>query len=126
MAYSYETSDAINYGLLKTFAKELKRNPTKAEAYLWEYLKASQLGKPFRRQHIIGNYIADFFCLPTKTVVEIDGGYHQLPEQMDSDEERTKWLNRQGYSVIRFTNEEVLFDTQQVINRIKENINEYK
>ena len=55
-------------------------------------------------------------------VIEIDGGYHQLPEQQTSDEERTKWLNEQGLKVIRFTNEEILTNTEQVINTIKQEL----
>ena len=77
---------------------------------------------PFRRQHIIGNFIADFACLPKKLVIEIDGGYHQLPEQQVSDEERTKWLEEQGFKVIRFTNEEIIGDIETVLTKIKDNL----
>jgi len=122
MTYGYETADPFLYSLLKDFAKKLKANPTEAEKVLWNYLKGSQLGKPFRRQHIIGEFIADFICLPAHLIIEIDGGYHQLPEQQLSDEQRTDWLNQHGYSVIRFTNEQVLFDIDNVILTIKNNI----
>ena len=120
--YDYATSDPFYYGLLKQLAQEKKSNPTLAECVLWEHLKKSQLGIPFRRQHIIDCYIADFFCMPSKLVVEVDGGYHQLPEQIISDEERTKRLNQLGYKVIRFSNEEVLNDIENVLKTIKHNI----
>ena len=119
MAYSYETSDPILYNLLKDFAKRQKKNPTDAERLLWEHLKGGQLGQPFRRQHVIGEFIADFICLPAHLIIEIDGRYHQLPEQQVDDEARTQWLNQYGYRVTRFTNEQVMFDTNNVIEAIK-------
>jgi len=122
MAYDYETADPMLYSLLKAFAKEQRANPTDAEKRIWEYLKAGQLGMPFRKQHIIGEFIADFICLPAKLVIEIDGSYHQLPQQQVSDEARTQWLESHGFKVIRFTNEEVLYDIDKVINTIKINL----
>lgn len=129
MAYSYETADPILYELLKDFAKRQRQNPTDAEKVLWAYLKGSQLGQPFRKQHIIGEFIADFICLPAHLIIEVDGGYHQLPEQQVDDETRTQRLNEQGFRVVRFTNEQVLFDTDKVVEDIKKNIkiwNEHK
>ena len=120
--YDYCTADPINYELLKDFANNHKQQPTEAESFLWGFLKRSSLGKPFRRQHIIGNYIADFFCLPARLVVEIDGGYHQLPLQQVDDKTRTEWLEEKGFKVIRFTNEEVIGDIESVLHRIKENL----
>ena len=122
MAYSYETADPILYKLLKDFAKRQRQKPTDAEKVLWEYLKGGQLGQPFRKQHIIGEFIADFICLPAHLIIEVDGGYHQLPEQQVDDETRTQWLNKQGFRVMRFTNEQVLFDTEKVVEEIKKNL----
>jgi len=122
MAYSWETADAFEYDLLKQFAKSNRKNMTEAESYLWKFLSKSQTGSPFRKQHIIGMFIADFICLPSKLIVEIDGGYHSLPDQMISDEERTKYLEGLGYKVIRFTNEEVLYNINNVLNHIKTNL----
>ncbi|MBO7471680.1 MAG: endonuclease domain-containing protein [Bacteroidaceae bacterium] len=122
MAYSYETADPILYKLLKDFAKRQRQKPTDAEKVLWEYLKGSQLGQPFRKQHIIGEFIADFICLPAHLIIEVDGGYHQLPEQQVDDETRTQRLNKQGFRVMRFTNEQVLFDTEKVVEEIKKNL----
>lgn len=120
--YSYETSNAAVYYLLKEFAKQNKQNPTPAEAYLWKFLQKGALGKPFRRQHIIDDFIADFVCLPSKTVIELDGGYHQLPKQQISDEERTKILNEKGFKVLRFTNDEIFGNITGVLQIIKESI----
>ena len=122
MAYNYETADPILYKLLKDFAKRQRLNPTDAEKVLWEYLKKGQLGQPFRKQHIIGEFIADFICLPAHLIIEVDGGYHQLPDQQIDDETRTQWLKKQGFRVMKFTNERVMFDTDNVIHEIKENI----
>ena len=122
MTYSYETADPVLYSLLKDFAKRLRHNPTDAEKVLWEYLKKDQLGQPFRKQHIIGEFIADFICLPARLIIEVDGGYHQLPDQQTDDETRTQWLKEQGFRVMRFTNERVMFDTDNVIQEIKANL----
>ena len=116
----FKSADTMNYPLLKDFARENRYHPTEAESILWDYLKGYSLNYPFRRQHIIGNFIADFACLPKKLVIEIDGGYHQLPNQQVSDAERTQWLEQQGFKVIRFTNEEVIGDVDSVISNIKE------
>lgn len=115
MAYGYQTADPGLYGLLKEFAKKNRNNPTEAESILWEYLSDSQLGQPFKRQHIIGEFIADFICIPAMLIIEIDGGYHQLPKQQVSDEQRQEWLEAQGYTVIRFTNEEVISDIDNIL-----------
>ncbi len=119
MAYSYETADEAWYKLLEEFAKDNRKNPTEAESLLWEVLRKSQLGKPFRRQHIIGDFIVDFICLPAKLIIEVDGGYHNIGNQPTLDEKRTEWLEKKGYKVIRFTNEEVLSDTKNVIIKLK-------
>lgn len=117
--YSYSTADPVIYGLLKDFVAEHRSNPTEAEKVLWEIVKGKKMaGFKFRRQHIISNYIADFVCLSEKLIIEVDGLYHQLPENKISDEERTKELNKLGFEVIRFTNEQVLHDTDNVLNEI--------
>ena len=117
-----QLADPISYGLLKQYVKENRRKETQAESILWKYLRMDQLGVHFRRQYIIGNYIADFACLAKRLIIEIDGGYHQLPTQQVSDSERTEWLEDQGFKVIRFTNEEILFDTDNTIKKIQEYI----
>ena len=127
--HQYRIADPAVYGKLKQFVKEHRSNPTEAEKQLWEILKGRKIaGYKFRRQHIIDSYIADFVCIPEKLIIEVDGLIHQVPENKASDEERTKDLNRFGFDVLRFTNEQVLHDTDNVINKIlfclkKENSN---
>ncbi|MEP0860619.1 MAG: methionine synthase [Ignavibacterium sp.] len=117
----WATADKESYQRLNEFAKNHRDNPTKAEMIIWEFIKSKQLEKfKFRRQHIIGKYIADFVCLDRKLIIEIDGKIHQLPENKESDEIRTKWLESKGFKVIRFTNDQVLTDTQNVLNKIVE------
>ncbi len=121
--YSYMTADTGNYGLLKSFASENRKNPTEAESVLWQIARSNALGVRFKRQHIIGTYIVDMVCLEKKLVIEIDGLYHQRPEQILSDEDRTEFLKRLGFRVIRFTNDEIICDTQNVASIIKQEIN---
>ena len=96
---------------------------TEAESAMWECLRGNQLGFQFRRQHPIYGYIPDFVCLKKRLVVEIDGGYHYIGDQPLSDEERTKYLNQYGFEVIRFTNEEVLSNIDNVLTEIKRVMN---
>lgn len=121
----YQTSDPVLYGLLKDFVKQLRnKRPTEAETVMWQLLRQNGAGAHFRRQHIIGPYIADFCCLSANLIVELDGGYHQLPDQQVKDEDRTAWLNQQGYRILRFTNDEVLFDTDRVLHSIINIVND--
>ena len=116
---AYKTASPDRYELLKAFVKENRQHPTYAEKALWEMVKNDNLGCPFRRQHIIGDYIVDFVCLQKNLIVEIDGGYHAELEQKEYDRERTASLQRMGFKVIRFTNEEVIADTKHVLHRIQ-------
>lgn len=118
----FKTANPFNYDILKEYAKENRKNSTDAENALWEALRNKQLGEKFRRQHVIGDFIADFISLSSKLVIEIDGDYHNEPEQKEADLLRTKFLNEIGFTVLRFTNEEVLGNTEDVINKIKEKI----
>ena len=119
--YYWKTADPLLYGLLKDYANEMRNQPTQAESLLWNVLSAKKIdGYKFRRQHIVGSYIADFICLKKGLIVEIDGLIHQLPENKATDEERTQWLNQQGYNVVRFTNDEVLSNLDDVLERLKE------
>ena len=99
--------------------KKNKLNPTDAERVLWEYLRREQLGYKFRRQQVIDNYIADFACLESKLIIELDGDYHLTAEQILKDRERTERLSLLGYKVIRFKNEEVIDNPETVIKQIK-------
>lgn len=121
----FEEADKLLYPLLKEFVKTNRGNPTEAEKVLWDQLKGNQLKNfAFRRQHIIGSYITDFVCLAKKLVIEVDGLIHQLPENKITDEQRTLWLNEKGYTVIRFTNEEVLHNLEIVLLNIEQKLEE--
>ena len=116
------TADPTEYGLLKENAKANRKSMTEAESVFWSLVKGSALGQRCLRQHVIGDYIVDFLFCRSKVVVEIDGGYHFTAEQQKDDAQRSEWLERKGYKVIRFTNEQVLFETDKVISVLKEKI----
>lgn len=124
--YIYETADDFSYSLLKQYAEENKLFMTDAERILWQLLKGNGIGEKFRRQHIIGNYIVDFVNLHCKLVIEIDGKYHFKGDQPISDDVRTGELNDMGYTVMRFTNEEVLGNINRVAFQIKDVIKHMK
>ena len=109
----------MEYELLKNNAIHNRQYATEAERLLWHYLKEKKIGYKFRRQHIVGEYITDFINLKHKLIIEIDGKYHQEAEQVIKDTQRTQYLEQKGYTVIRFTNEEVFNHMEDVINKIK-------
>ncbi len=86
---------------------------------MWEHLRSKQLWVKFNRQYIIADYIVDFVCLDRKLIVEVDGGYHSEYEQMEKDVHRTERLERLGFSVLRFSNEEVLTEIEDVLEVIR-------
>ena len=94
-------------------AIQLRKKSTPAERKLWSRIRDDQLGVNFRRQHAVGNYIPDFVCIQKKLIIELDGSQHL--EQEEYDEERTKYLESQGYKVIRFWNNDVMKDIEGVI-----------
>ena len=120
--FRFVTTDSSTYELLLKNAKSNRRYPTEAEAILWDCLRNKKTGYKFRRQHPIDGYIPDFVCLSHKLVIEVDGGYHYIGDQVLSDTERTLFLNERGYDVIRFKNEEILQNIDHVVQQIKEKI----
>ncbi|WP_017256855.1 leucine--tRNA ligase [Pedobacter arcticus] len=118
----YETANSFAWDILKGNSKENRKQQTDAEIVLWNELRDSQTGFKIRRQHVIEGYIADFVCLPKKLVIEIDGGYHNTVETIEYDNQRTEFLNKAGFQVIRFTNEEAINNTNKVITTIKEKL----
>ena len=106
------------YQILKNNAVNNRKNPTDAETLLWQCIRDRQLGLKFRRQHAIGDYIADFICLEISLIIEVDGKYHNIEEQQEKDRIRTEFLNEQGFYVLRFTNEEVINRTEWVLKSI--------
>ncbi len=93
---------------------------TLCERLLRDTLRKEFREARFRRQHAIGDYIADSVCLPKRLVIEVDGGYHSAPQQQQDDTVRTIDLDRMGFRVIRFSNEEIINDTNNVIQTIKQ------
>jgi type I restriction enzyme R subunit len=105
-------------GLLKE-ARELRKNQTPAEEMLWQLLRNRKLnGLKFRRQHQIGSYITDFYCHEKKLIVELDGAVHNTPERQKHDSTRDKFLTSSGFNILRFPNEEVFNNTEEVLKKI--------
>ena len=121
--YGFMTASADKYELLKEYSQDLRKEMTPSEKSLWKALRDNFQGCRFRRQHVIGDYIADFICLPARLVIEVDGEYHSTPQQRMLDETRTAYLKEKGYRVIRFTNDEVDFQIKEVVLKIKESLN---
>lgn len=109
------TTDRQRWKNLKGFARENRREPTLAEARLWQAVRGNQLGPRFRRQHAIAEYIVDFVCLPAWLVVEVDGEIHQAPEAAEYDGGRTQALQERGFSVVRYSNEAILQRLPEVL-----------
>lgn len=96
------------------YARELRKNATDCERLLWLHLRASRLnGYKFKRQQPLGNYIVDFVCFESRLIVEADGGQHN--EQIEYDTHRDNWLRSQGFNVLRFWNNDILTNTEQVL-----------
>jgi very-short-patch-repair endonuclease len=103
---------------LHTFARELRNNCTDTERLLWRYLKNSQLeGVKFRRQQPIEKYIVDFVSFEKRIVIELDGGQHA--ENLEYDEQRTACLRANGFIVLRFWNNDVIQNTEGVLEVIR-------
>jgi very-short-patch-repair endonuclease len=102
-------------------ARDLRHNETSAEDLLWNELRGKRLhGLRFRRQHPIGHFVLDFFCVQIQLAVELDGCVHRQSDQAAYDEERTRFLQEQGIYVLRFRNEEVFDNLPQVLQKILE------
>jgi very-short-patch-repair endonuclease len=106
---------------LKKFARENRNDGTRAEIKIWrELLRNKQmLGYRFLRQRPIGWYIADFFCKELKLVIEVDGWTHQFEETIAKDRLKEKYLLESGYHLLRFTDEEVMKDLENVTRTLE-------
>jgi len=103
---------------LDHIAKILRRDATDAEKLLWKHLCRKQLeGLKFRRQEPIGDYIVDFVCFERRIIIEIDGGQHAIKREKDIG--RSRWLEGQGFKILRFWNNEVLKNIEGVIETIR-------
>jgi len=100
-------------------AKVLRDNMTPSELVLWERLKGKQIcGLRFRPQHPIDIFIADFYCHPIRLVIEVDGGIHKTTAQKEYDIGREAELSEWGIHVIRFANDEIENNIEDVIGQI--------
>ena len=112
---------------LKEFAKQLRNNSTKAEIILWQKLKRDQMyGYDFHRQKPIDNYILDFFCYELMLGIEVDGYSHEFLEVYEKDLIKEKKMNELGITVLRFSDYQVLKDTENVIRAIAFFIEEFE
>lgn len=118
----FRTSSPDYYAYLKENSKRMRGNQTMGESVLWQNLRGKQLGVKFRRQHAIGDYIADFVCLTSKLIIEVDGEYHNTPQQQLLDKQRTDFFLRMGYKELRFTNDEILCYIDRVMETIKQHL----
>lgn len=106
--------------IIKHFSRNLRNGPTEAEKILWQHLRAKQLhGYKFRRQVPIDNYIVDFLCFEKRIIIELDGGQHGS----DADMQRTEYLERKGFLVLRFWNNDVLENIEGVLQTISTTLN---
>ena len=111
----------MNKNLTK-FAKDLRKNSTNTENHLWRYLRNRHLeGFKFRCQQPIGKYIVDFVNFEKKVIIELDGGQHSFQEEKDKI--RDEWLEKEGFKVLRFWDNEVLGNTEGVLKVIREKLN---
>jgi len=122
MGFKWQIADVLDYDILKANAQENRKKMTEAESAFWQIAKSSGLGEKCRRQYILGDYIVDFFFRKSMLIIEIDGGYHDSEEQQEKDTIRQEWLEQNGYTVLRFTNDQILFDTENSINIIKQHL----
>ena len=103
--------------MTRQLAQTLRKRMTDAERRLWYYLRDRRLGGwKFRRQYPVGPYIVDFICPEKNLIIEVDGGQHAENEEMDL--QRSAYLNKMGYRVFRFWNNQVLQETEAVLEAI--------
>ena len=99
-------------------ARELRRDVSRTERRLWPHLRNSALGAPFRRQHPVGSYFPDYYCVPLKLAVEVDGPQHDPAE----DSERDAILMNHGVTLLRFSVQDIDENLEGVINTIHQTI----
>ncbi len=116
----YMTNTFEQWKATADFAKANRKNSTEAESLLWQEIRNRKLqGYKFRRQHPVAGYIPNFICIEKRLIVEIDGGYHSEEEQQKFDVSRTKWLEEHDYRIIRFTNDEVTNNIEEVLQKLE-------
>ncbi len=114
-----------NLNYLKETRQALRNNPTRAEQLLWKQLKGKKLkNTKFRRQHSIANFIVDFYCAEKKLAIEIDGGIHDRADIKMKDAEKTKTLDYYSIRLLRFNNEEIFDNMNNVLKTIEQHISQ--
>jgi very-short-patch-repair endonuclease len=114
----------FNRKSLKSFRSFLRKRSTSAETALWNLLKSKNLdGRKFRRQYSIGNYIVDFCCPSEKLIVELDGDPHGEFDRIQKDENRDKYIESLGFTVLRFENRYIFQDPEYIKNEIRRLLN---
>nr|AWM03507.1 endonuclease domain-containing protein [Bradyrhizobium amphicarpaeae] len=109
----------VSTSIRRAAAKKLRANTTPHERMLWRALKELPLdGSHFRRQAPVGPYVVDFFCPAKRLIIELDGGHHNEDDNAARDLVRQRWLENEGYRVVRFWNSEVSNDLTAVMERI--------
>ena len=118
----------INYHpKLKELARKLRNKSTKSEIKLWQFLKSKKMmGYDFHRQKPIGNFILDFFCNKLKLAIELDGYTHTFEEIAEKDALRQERLKELGITVLRFCDEDVMKNTDGVLQVIRCFIEDYE
>jgi very-short-patch-repair endonuclease len=112
---------------LKAFAQRLRNKCTGSEKILWRYLKGKQLmGYTFHRQKPLDHFIADFYCYDLKLVIELDGYTHDFPEVKKKDKRKQQRLESIGLTIIRFKDEEIFGEIDEVIRVIEGYIRDFK
>jgi leucyl-tRNA synthetase len=122
----FKTADQSYWGTLKQFGRDNRKNPTEAENILWQKLRNNQLGVKVRRQHSISGFIVDFAILQAKLVIEVDGEYHHDSDQRIYDEARENFLKESNFDLIRFANDDVVKNADQVVDKIKNELQKRK
>ena len=125
LAIGDKNKSSMFYGaspMIFELAKKLRNNVTETEMILWGRLRQYFPKLKFRRQHPVSIYIADFYCHSKKMIIEIDGSIHNLPKVKANDIERQKDLEGLGIKVIRFTNKDIMKNSDQVLQIIEKNL----
>ena len=122
----YKSASPDRYKILKEFARINRLNPTLAEQVLWEHIRAGQIGYRVLRQYVVGDYIVDFLLPEVNLIIEVDGAYHSERQQQEDDDIRERALVKMNYNIIRFSNDEVLYSIEAVIDDIFKELANYE
>lgn len=124
--FDFKSASPDKYNILKEFARINRLNPTLAEQVLWEHIRAGQIGYRVLRQYVVGDYIVDFLLPKVNLIIEVDGAYHSERQQQEDDDIRERELVKMNYNIIRFSNDEVLYSIEAVIDDIFKELANYE